>query len=177
VVVSGGDPGVFAMAAAVIETLEARAARGEPAVEVTVVPGISAAFATAARVGAPLGHDFCCISLSDVLKPWTVVEQRLVAATEADFVIACYNPSSRARPWQFGRALELVRARRAPATPVVVGRDVGRDDETVLVTTLDAVQPSDVDMRTVVIVGSSTTRAFSDRDGRGWVYTPRSYPG
>ena len=176
VVVSSGDPGVFAMAAAVLERLETRTAVGAPAVEVTIVPGITAASAAAARVGAPLGHDFCCISLSDVRKPWEIVERRLIAAVSADFVLALYNPASRARPWQLGRAIELLREERAAATPVVLGRDVGRPDESVRVTTLGELDPTAVDMRTVVIVGSSTTRTFAEADGRRWVYTPRDYP-
>jgi precorrin-3B C17-methyltransferase len=176
VVVSSGDPGVFAMAAAVLERLEARAAVGTPAVEVTIVPGITAASAAAARVGAPLGHDFCCISLSDVRKPWEIVERRLTAAAAADFVLALYNPASRARPWQLGRAIELLREQRAESTPVVLARDVGRPGETVHVTTLADLDPTAVDMRTVVIVGSSTTRTFVDVGGRQWVYTPRDYP-
>ena len=177
VVVSSGDPGVFAMATAVLERLETRTTLGAPAVEVTIVPGITAASAAAARVGAPLGHDFCCLSLSDVRKPWSIIERRLVAVCAADFVIAIYNPASRARPWQFGRALELLREERAASTPVVLGRDVGRADESVRVTTLENLDPDAVDMRTVVIVGSSTSRTFVDGDGRRWVYTPRDYPG
>jgi precorrin-3B C17-methyltransferase len=176
VVVSSGDPGVFAMAAAVMEAFEARAVRGETPVEVTIVPGITAASAASARAGAPLGHDFCCLSLSDALKPWEIIERRLVAAAAADFVLALYNPTSHARPWQFERALELIREQRAPATPVVVARDVGRGGEAVRIVTLETVQPAEVDMRTVVIVGSSTTRMFSDLDGRDWVFTPRAYP-
>ena len=177
VVVSSGDPGIFAMATAVIESLEQRTARGDPLVEVTIVPGITAASAAAARVGAPLGHDFCCLSLSDVLKPWEIVERRLVAVVTADFVVALYNPISRDRPWQFGRALEIVREHRAPSTPVVLARDVGRKGEVTRVTTLESVESGDVDMRTVVIVGSSTTRTFIDAGGSTWVYTPRDYPG
>jgi cobalt-precorrin 5A hydrolase / precorrin-3B C17-methyltransferase len=176
VVVSSGDPGVFAMATAVLERLETRTTLGAPAVEVTIVPGITAASAAAARVGAPLGHDFCCLSLSDVRKPWGVIERRLVAVATADFVIALYNPASRARPWQFGRAIDLLREQRTASTPVVLGRDVGRADESVHVTTLEDLDPAAVDMRTIVIVGSSTTRTFVDGEGRQWVYTPRDYP-
>jgi precorrin-3B C17-methyltransferase len=176
VVVSSGDPGVFAMATAVLERLETRTTLAAPAVDVTIVPGITAASAAAARVGAPLGHDFCCLSLSDVRKPWEVVERRLVAVAAADLVIALYNPASRARPWQFGRAMELLRAHRAGPTPVVLGRDVGRPGETVRVTTLEELDLTAVDMRTIVIVGSSTTRTFVDGEGRRWVYTPRDYP-
>lgn len=176
VVVSSGDPGIFAMATAVVEELH-RAGDGRyAAVEVSIVPGVTAASAAAARVGAPLGHDFCCLSLSDVLKPWPVVERRLVAVAAADFVVALYNPISRHRPWQLGRAIDILREHRSPATPVVLGRDVGRDGEETRVTTLGDFDPADVDMRTVVIVGSTTTRAFRDDGERTWVYTPRVYP-
>jgi cobalt-precorrin 5A hydrolase/precorrin-3B C17-methyltransferase len=181
VVVSSGDPGIFAMATAVVEELHRDApvhgAGRFGAVEVTIVPGVTAASAAAARVGAPLGHDFCSISLSDVLKPWPVVERRLEAVAAADFVVALYNPVSRHRPWQLARALEIVARHRAPDTPVVLGRNVGRPGETTRVVTLSGLDPDAVDMRTVVVVGSSTTRAFRDARGRSWVYTPREYPG
>jgi cobalt-precorrin 5A hydrolase/precorrin-3B C17-methyltransferase len=176
VVVSSGDPGIFAMATAVVEELH-RADDGRyRGVEVSIVPGVTAASAAAARVGAPLGHDFCCLSLSDVLKPWAVVEQRLEAVAGADLVVALYNPISRHRPWQLGRAMEILGGYRSPSTPVVLGRDLGRTGEAVQVTTLGALDIADVDMRTVVMVGSSTTRAFKDVDGHTWVYTPRAYP-
>jgi cobalt-precorrin 5A hydrolase/precorrin-3B C17-methyltransferase len=177
VVVSSGDPGIFAMATAVMEELH-RAEDGRYRdVEISIVPGVTAASAAAARVGAPLGHDFCCLSLSDVLKPWTVVEQRLEAVAAADLVIALYNPLSRHRPWQLGRAIEIVSGHRPTSTPVVVGRDLGRAGERLGVTTLGELDVADVDMRTVVIVGSSTTRVFEDSPDRRWVYTPRAYPG
>ncbi|WP_042336972.1 precorrin-3B C(17)-methyltransferase [Paraburkholderia ferrariae] len=176
-VVSSGDPGVFAMAAAVLEALEASDDARWHAVELEIVPGISAALATAALAGAPLGHDFCMLSLSDNLKPWAVIERRLAHAAEADLVMAFYNPISRARPWQLDRALEIVRAHRSPQTRVVLGRDVGRPGGSVRHTTLGALRADDVDMRTMVIVGSSTTRGFARGDGGGgeWVYTPRWY--
>ncbi len=176
VVVSSGDPGVFAMATAVVEELHRREEAGDATVELTIVPGVTAAAAAAARVGAPLGHDFCCLSLSDVLKPWPVVERRLDAVGAADLVVALYNPTSRHRPWQLARAIEILRAHRPAATPVVVARDVGRPGEELRTTTLDAFDPADADMRTVVIVGSTTTRGFTDAHGRAWVYTPRTYP-
>src|SRR5262245_4573468 len=125
VVVSSGDPGVFAMATAVIEELE-RADDAYDHVDVSIVPGVTAASAAAARVGAPLGHDFCCVSLSDVLKPWPVVEQRLEAVGAADFVVALYNPVSRQRLWQLGRALEILRRYRSADVPVVFARAVAR---------------------------------------------------
>jgi cobalt-precorrin 5A hydrolase/precorrin-3B C17-methyltransferase len=177
VVVSSGDPGVFAMAAAVLEALDqARDNALWNAVELQVVPGVSAALATAARAGAPLGHDFCMLSLSDNLKPWGVIETRLRHAAQADLVMAFYNPVSRARPWQLDRALDIVREYRSAETLIVLGRNIGRPGETLTTTTLDKLRSSQVDMRTMVIVGSSTTRSFPRTDGNGdWVYTPRWY--
>ncbi|YCH21878.1 precorrin-3B C(17)-methyltransferase [Pseudomonas sp. D1-3] len=177
VVISSGDPGVFAMAAAVLEALEERAAPADwHAVELEVLPGVSAALATAAKAGAPLGHDFCLISLSDNLKPWAVIENRLDHAGAADLAMAFYNPISKARPWQLGRALDIVRTHRAPHTVVVLGRDIGRPAEALRVLSLGELIPEMVDMRTLVIIGSSQTRRFPRRDGGEWVYTPRSYP-
>jgi cobalt-precorrin 5A hydrolase / precorrin-3B C17-methyltransferase len=176
-IVSSGDPGVFAMAAAVMEALEASDQPAWHGVELAVLPGISAAQAAAARAGAPLGHDFCVISLSDNLKPWDVIEQRLDHAAAADLVLAFYNPISRSRPWQLGRALEIVRKHRAPQTPVVLGRDVGRPGESTRTIALGDLSPDHVDMRTVVIIGSSTTRSFPRADGEVWTYTPRWYGG
>ena len=175
VVVSSGDPGIFAMASAVVEELHHADGRYD-AVSVAIVPGVTAASAAAARVGAPLGHDFCCLSLSDVLKPWSVIEQRLGAIGAADLVVALYNPVSRHRPWQLGRAVEILSEHRSPDTPVVLSRAVGRDGEDTRVTTLGTFDPGEVDMRTVVIVGSTTTRAFPGAGDRTWVYTPRAYP-
>lgn len=174
-VVSSGDPGVFAMAAAVLEALDETRDPYWAAVELRIEPGVSAALATAAEAGAPLGHDFCVISLSDNLKPWTVIETRLRHAAEADLVMAFYNPISRARPWQLDRALDVVRAHRSAETVVVLGRDIGRPGATLSGTTLGALRSDQVDMRTMVIVGSSTTRRFGIGDGREWVYTPRWY--
>ncbi|MGI4985362.1 MAG: precorrin-3B C(17)-methyltransferase [Janthinobacterium lividum] len=176
VLVSSGDPGVFAMAAAVFEALEADAHGAMSGVLLEIVPGISAAMAAAACAGAPLGHDFCILSLSDNLKPWSVIERRLRLAAEADLVMAFYNPISRARPWQLERAFAIVRASRAPATPVVLGRDIGRPGATLRTVTLDTVRADQVDMRTMVIIGSSTTRRFTTGHAREWVYTPRWYP-
>ncbi|MGF6903521.1 precorrin-3B C(17)-methyltransferase [Paraburkholderia sp. GAS348] len=178
VMVSSGDPGVFAMAAAVLEALEEGGSTTADwrAVQLAIVPGVSAAMATAAQAGAPLGHDFCMLSLSDNLKPWTIIEKRLRHAAEADLVMAFYNPISRARPWQLDKALDIVREYRAAATKVVLGRDIGRPGSTLRTITLGELRSSDVDMRTMVIVGSSTTRAFANGvDGGEWVYTPRWY--
>ncbi|WP_414445071.1 precorrin-3B C(17)-methyltransferase [Burkholderia sp. 22PA0106] len=175
--VSSGDPGVFAMAAAVLEALDASAGSEAAAwadVALDVVPGVSAAMAAAAQAGAPLGHDFCVISLSDNLKPWGVIEERLALAARADLVMAFYNPVSKARPWQLDRALEIVRAVRTADTVVVLGRDIGRPGATLRSTTLGELRSDQVDMRTMVIVGSSKTRRFT-RGEREWIYTPRFY--
>ncbi|GAA3206146.1 precorrin-2 C(20)-methyltransferase [Nonomuraea roseoviolacea] len=166
-VVSSGDPGVFAMASAVLE-----AAADFPDVPVRIVPGLTAAQAVASRAGAPLGHDYCVLSLSDLLKPWDVVAARLTAAARADLVLAIYNPASRSRTWQVAAARDLLLEHRDAATPVVIGRDVGGERESVTVTTLGALDPEQVDMRCLLIVGSSTTRVTD----RGVVYTPRRYP-
>jgi precorrin-3B C17-methyltransferase len=174
--VSGGDPGVFAMAAAVCEQIESGDARWRT-LEVSIVPGVTAMLAVAARVGAPLGHDFCVISLSDNLKPWDVIERRLDAAASAGFVTALYNPISRARPWQLGSAFERLRQHLPPSTPIVFGRAVGRPDENVIVTTLDVADPSVADMATLIIVGSAATRVIARPGLAPLVYTPRSLQG
>ncbi|MFF7707710.1 precorrin-3B C(17)-methyltransferase [Pseudomonas sp. NPDC007930] len=176
VVVSSGDPGVFAMASAVLEALDASQNEAWQRVDLQILPGISASLATAAWAGAPLGHDFCLISLSDNLKPWATIEQRLHLAGEADMAMAFYNPISRSRPWQLGRALEILREHRGPQTPVVLGRDVARPGQALRVVTLAELVPEMVDMRTMVIVGSSTTRCIPRPEGAPWVYTPRWYP-
>ena len=168
-VVSSGDPGVFAMAAAVLEV----AAADFPDVPVRVLPGITAAQAVASRVGAPLGHDFCILSLSDVLKPWDVVVDRLRHAAQADLVIALYNPRSKARPQQLFDAREALLEVRSPDTVVVVGRDVGGPEESTTVTTLGDFDPGTVDMRCLVMIGSTQTRVTPT----GQVYTSRTYPG
>jgi len=171
-VVSSGDPGVFAMAAAIFEALEADPARWE-GVAITVIPGITAMLAAAARLGAPLGHDFCAINLSDNLKPWELVEKRLRHAARGDFAMAFYNPSSRSRPWQFARTLEILREECGPDTVIVFARNVTRDDERFAITTLAEARPEQADMRTVVIVGSSLTRLIERGADRPIVYTPR----
>ncbi|MFK8331156.1 precorrin-3B C(17)-methyltransferase [Pseudomonas sp. BJa5] len=176
VVVSSGDPGVFAMAAAVLEALHESTDPQWHAVELEILPGVSASLATAAQAGAPLGHDFCVLSLSDNLKPWSIIEKRLDLACQADLALAFYNPISRSRPWQLGRALEIVRQHRSESTPVVLGRDIGRPGQTLRVVTLGQLLPEMVDMRTMVLVGSSQTCGFPRPDGGQWVYTPRWYP-
>ena len=167
VVVSSGDPGVFAMASAVFEAVER-----EPAfesVDVRVLPGITAMLAAAARLGAPLGHDFCAINLSDNLKPWAVIERRLRLAAEADFAMAFYNPRSKSRPEGFARTLDILNEACGDDRPVIFARAVSTPDEEILTVPLTEARPEMADMRTVVLVGSSTTR----RVGR-FVYTPRS---
>ena len=175
VVVSSGDPGVFAMAAAVLEALHESSDANWHNVDLEILPGVSASLATAAQAGAPLGHDFCVLSLSDNLKPWDIIEKRLDLASQADLALAFYNPISRSRPWQLGRALEIVARHRTPQTPVVLGRDIGRPGQMLRVTTLGQLTPDQVDMRTMVLVGSSTTCVFSRAGGGDWVYTPRWY--
>jgi precorrin-3B C17-methyltransferase len=174
-VVSGGDPGVFAMAAAMFEAIEE-----DPRwldLDIAIKPGVTAMQAAAARLGAPLGHDFCAISLSDNLKPWAIVERRLRAAAEGDFVVALYNPASRARPARIVEAFDLLRRLKARATPVAFARAIGRADEQLTLTTLGEADPSLADMATLVVVGSSETR-FIARDGaRPWMVTPRAYGG
>jgi precorrin-3B C17-methyltransferase len=170
--VSGGDPGVFAMAAAVCGVIEAGPDAWR-ALDIVVVPGITAMLAVAAKAGAPLGHDFCAISLSDNLKPWALIERRLDAAASGGFVIALYNPVSQARPWQLGEAFARLSGHLSPSTPVVFGRAVGRADEAVNVTTLAEAAEAKADMATLVIIGSPETRVIA-RDGRApLVYTPR----
>lgn len=167
VVVSSGDPGVFAMASAVFEALEGRA--DWQALDIRVLPGITAMLAAAANAGAPLGHDFCCINLSDNLKPWEIIETRLRHAAQADFAMAFYNPRSASRPEGFVKALEVLRQECGPNRLITFARAVSTPEERIVTVTLGAATPEMADMRTVVIVGNSATR----RVGR-WVYSPRS---
>ncbi|MBL1098712.1 precorrin-2 C(20)-methyltransferase [Streptomyces coffeae] len=172
-VVSSGDPGVFAMATAVLEAASQDPYREVP---VRVLPGMTAAHAAAARAGAPLGHDYAVVSLSDRLKPWEVIAERLRAAAAADLVLALYNPGSRSRVWQVGKARELLLEHRAPDTPVVMGRDVGGPQERVRIVRLADLDPAQVDMRTILLIGSSQTRTVRRGDGTELVWTPRRYP-
>ena len=172
VVVSGGDSGVFGMAAAVFEAVDAHPPFAALAIE--VVPGISALLAAAARLGAPLGHDFCAISLSDNLKPWPTVLQRLRAAAGAGFVMALYNTLSRSRPWQLGAAFDALRDCLPAATPVAFATAISRPDERVDILTLGEADPARADMRTLVMVGTEATRSIVRPDGATWLYTPRS---
>jgi cobalt-precorrin 5A hydrolase/precorrin-3B C17-methyltransferase len=177
--VSSGDIGIYAMACLVFELIE-HGPMGEvneawQRVETHVVPGISALQAAAAKIGAPLGHDFCTISLSNLLTPWEVIEQRLKAAAEGDFVVALYNPVSKRRQEQLGLARDILLTGRPTETPVVLARNLGRDEESVEVIALGELDAGQVDMLTVVLIGSSETRAFKNGDGSTSVYTPRGY--
>ncbi len=174
VVVSSGDPGVFAMAAAVFEAVD----HGPMAwrdLDIRVLPGITAMLAAAARAGAPLGHDFCAINLSDNLKPWAVIEKRLRLAAEADFAMAFYNPRSKSRPEGFAKTLALLKAVCNDTRPVIFARAVSTPDEALRVVPLPQCTADMADMKTVVLVGSSQTRVI-DRSGAPFVYTPRSTP-
>lgn len=173
-VVSSGDPGIYAMAAAIFEVLESNAVPEWQHVQVEVAPGISALQAAAAKIGAPIGHDFCVISLSDILKPWSIIESRIIAAASSDMVIAFYNPASKQRTRQLASARDILLKYRLPETPVVLARNLGRVGESVLVRSLGDLSVSEVDMRTLVLVGSSKTRVVKHSEGV-WVYTPREY--
>jgi len=166
-VVSSGDPGIYGMASLVLETLQEHA---DAAIDAVVIPGISAINAAAALLGAPLGHDFAVISLSDLLTPWPVIEKRLSAAAAADFVIVLLNPKSRERTWQLERAMDLIRQHRADATPVGLVRNAYRPEQSVTVVALSELATAAVDMFTTVIIGNSATRSFGPR-----LVTPRGY--
>lgn len=172
VVVSSGDPGVFAMASAVFEAVENGPAEWRN-LDIQVLPGITAMLAASARAGAPLGHDFCAINLSDNLKPWDLIEKRLRLAAQADFAMAFYNPRSKSRPEGFVKTLEILKDECRDSRPVIFARNVSRPDEEIRVVPLDQTTPVMADMRTMVIVGSSQTRII-ERDGAPIVYTPRS---
>jgi len=174
--VCSGDPGVYALATLVVELID----RGDDPrwnrLAVTIEPGVSALQAAAARAGAPLGHDFCAVSLSDLLTPWEVIEKRLRAAAEGDFVMALYNPVSKRRRWQLEKARDILLAHRPQETPVILARNLGRDGERIQIIDLKDLTADMVDMLTLVMIGSSDTRAIT-RGTRRWVYTPRGYAG
>ena len=175
VVVSSGDPGVFAMAAAVLEAVE----HGDPAwrdLDIQVLPGITAMLAAAAACGAPLGHDFCAINLSDNMKPWALIDKRLRLAAEADFAMAFYNPRSKSRPEGFGKAIKALQEACGDARPMIFARNVSRPDQTIKIVPLTDVTEDMADMRTVVLLGNSQTRII-ERDGAPLIYTPRSVDG
>jgi precorrin-3B C17-methyltransferase len=175
-VVSGGDPGVFAMAAAVCEAIDEGPAEWRD-IDFSVVPGVTAMLAVAAKAGAPLGHDFCAISLSNNLKPWDVIEKRLIAAAEAGFVMAFYNPVSKARPHQLGDAFALLRRHLPGEVPVIFGRAAGRPDEAIRIVSLSQAESGMADMATCIIVGTAETKLI-ERDGqRPLVYSPRYFNG
>ena len=173
IVVSSGDPGVFAMAAAVFEAVEVGPETWRT-IEIDVLPGITAMLAAAARVGAPLGHDFCTINLSDNLKPWKIIEQRLRLAVEADFAMAFYNPRSKSRPQGFDKALRILNSICKDTRPVIFARAVSSPQETISIVPLTEATPHMADMRTMVIVGSSQTRIIHRPEKSAIVYTPRS---
>jgi len=173
--VCSGDAGIYAMATLVFELIDRESNADWARVEVKGLPGVSAMQTAAARIGAPLGHDFCAISLSDLLTPWEAIEQRLLTAAAGDFVVAFYNPVSQRRRTQLAAAKDILLRQRPPDTPVVLARNLGREGETVIVVTLRDLKVDDVDMLTLVIVGSSATRAVLRPDGGVWVYTPRGY--
>ncbi|HEY7687140.1 MAG TPA: precorrin-3B C(17)-methyltransferase, partial [Dongiaceae bacterium] len=173
--ISSGDAGIYAMGSLVFELIGRGAQPDWARLEITCLPGVSAMQTAAARLGAPLGHDFCAISLSDLLTPWAVIEQRLRAAAAGDFVVAVYNPVSQRRRTQLAVAREILLGSRPPETPVAIARNLGRDGEQVTVTTLGNLDPVQVDMLSLVLVGSSTTRRVPRPDGGEWLYTPRGY--
>ena len=175
-VVSGGDPGVFAMASAVFEAIEA-GPLSQRALDVAVLPGVTAMLAAAARLGAPLGNDFCTLNLSDNLKPWDIIDKRLRLAAQADFVMALYNPASRARPTQVHEAFAILRAELSAETVVVFAKAIGRPDEEVTVSTLGEADPALADMRTLLIVGARGTRCLARPGATPWVYSRRRVEG
>jgi cobalt-precorrin 5A hydrolase/precorrin-3B C17-methyltransferase len=171
--VSSGDAGIYGLASLVFELLDRDGRADWARIDIEVVPGLSALQAAAARLGAPFGHDFCAISLSDLLTPWAAIERRIAAAASADFVVALYNPRSSRRQVQLERALAILRAARGPDAPAALARNLGRDGERVEIATLAELDPAAIDMLTLVIVGSSTTRVIPGRRPR--LYTPRGY--
>ncbi|MCE8516436.1 precorrin-3B C(17)-methyltransferase [Ruegeria pomeroyi] len=174
VVVSSGDPGVFAMASAVFEAVDS-GPRAWRDLDIQVLPGITAMLAAAARAGAPLGHDFCCINLSDNLKPWPLIERRLRLAAQADFAMAFYNPRSKSRPEGFEKTLQILREECEPERLILFARAVSRPDEALRIAHLAEATHDMADMQTVVLVGSSRTRLI-ERDSTPIVYTPRFTP-
>jgi cobalt-precorrin 5A hydrolase / precorrin-3B C17-methyltransferase len=174
-VISSGDPGIYAMAAAVLEAIDRDRNPDWDRVELQICPGVSAMQAAAALVGAPLGHDFCVISLSDILKPWAEIERRLELAAQGDFVIALYNPISSQRTWQLDQAIELLLRHRSATVPVILAKDVGRPGQRIVTKSLGTLVGSDADMRTVILIGSSKTRTIQQPHQKTWLYTPRHY--
>ena len=174
VVVSSGDPGVFAMASAIFEALEKGPLEWRD-LQIDVLPGITAMIAAAARVGAPLGHDFCAINLSDNLKPWSIIEKRIRLAVKGDFAIGFYNPRSKARPDQFGVVLNILNQMCDKDTPIVFANAVSTPHETIEISSVKKASPEMADMRTLVLVGTSKTRLIERTGQIPYVYTPRSF--
>ncbi|MEO5337619.1 MAG: precorrin-3B C(17)-methyltransferase, partial [Magnetospirillum sp. WYHS-4] len=172
--VCSGDAGIYALATLAFELIDREDRADWNRLEIVVSPGVSAFQAAGARLGAPFGHDFCLISLSDLLTPWKDIERRLRAAAEGDFVVAFYNPVSKRRRTQLAAARDILLGCRPAETPVMLARSLGRPEETIRLTTLGALVPEDADMLTLVVVGSSNTRTLT-QGGRTWVYTPRGY--
>ena len=174
VIVSSGDAGIYGMAAAVFEVLDHQADPKWQEVEIKVCPGISAMQGAAALVGAPLGHDFCVISLSNILKPWEVICDRINLAAQADLAIAFYNPVSKERTWQLEEAKAILLKWRKPETPIVLAKNLGRSGQKIIIKSLIDLRVSDGDMRTLILIGSSQTRLVKQGDQQ-WLYTPRHY--
>ena len=174
VVVSSGDPGVFAMASAIFEAVEKGPLEWRN-LEIDVLPGITSMLAAAARVGAPLGHDFCAINLSDNLKPWSIIEKRIRLAADGDFAMGFYNPRSKARPNQFGTALNILKQICDKDTPIVFAHAVSTPYEKIKISSLNAALPEMADMRTIVLIGSSKTRLIERAGQTPYIYTPRSW--
>ncbi|MEH6824403.1 MAG: precorrin-3B C(17)-methyltransferase [Motiliproteus sp.] len=177
--ISSGDIGIYAMATLVFELLDLQLQGKESHpewldVEIEVIPGISAMQAGASRVGALLGHDFCTVSLSDLLTPWETIEKRIHSAGSGDFVISFYNPVSRKRDWQLNSARDILLQYRPATTPVLLGRQLTREDESITITTLGELDAKDVDMFTMVSVGNSESRHIVN-GSKEWLYTPRGY--
>jgi precorrin-3B C17-methyltransferase len=177
--ISSGDIGIYAMATLVFELLDMQLQGKENHpewldVEIEVIPGISAMQAGASRVGAMLGHDFCTVSLSDLLTPWQTIEKRIDAAGQGDFVISFYNPVSKKRDWQLNTARDILLKYRPASTPVLIGRQLTREDENISIIRLDQLDAKDVDMFTLVSVGNSESRHIVN-GSKEWVYTPRGY--
>jgi cobalt-precorrin 5A hydrolase/precorrin-3B C17-methyltransferase len=171
--VSSGDAGIYGLAPLVFELLDTEAKPGWRTIDLIVIPGISALQAAASRAGAPLGHDFCVISLSDLMTPWETIRARLEAAAAADFVVSLYNPRSTRRQSHLTEATEILLGHRPPETPVFIGRNLGRDGEERRIICLSELAGADIDMLTVVLVGNSRTRRANGDPA--WLYTPRGY--
>lgn len=175
VIVSSGDPGIFAMAAAVMECLARDETNRWSTIDLIIEPGITAAHATAANIGAPLGHDFAMISLSDNLKPWNIIEKRIKSAIKCDLALALYNPVSKARPHQIDKVISIIKQNCEKDRIIIVATDVAREGQKTIITTIENLNVSDIHSRSILLVGSSQTKAFY-QNKKHWVFTPRNYP-